>query len=312
MRWLQRLSFVENNLLWFVLGFTVIGLFLPRIGPALRPSILPVLGCLVLSVSLTVDFREIKAAVKEPVLIPLALFLMFVPMPLVGWGLGYVYNDRSLALGQVLIGSVPVDITAPLLVYLAGGRTALALTVTVIAIGLTPVITPALLLWLGGVKGVVSIPYLMLELFLIVVLPAALGVSLRTVFSRQLERFQPFCTMMASLLYIELILAVVSGSALQIRAFNVYALAVIGFQVGHNFSGYLLGFIARSLTNDIGRIAPVMFLVSMKEFGIVPAVVFSTGLPETAVVPSIFFAVVQMISAPIAAKIIKRYFVEKK
>ncbi|HAJ41801.1 MAG TPA: hypothetical protein DCM00_03945, partial [Alcanivorax sp.] len=49
-----------------------------------------------------------------------------------------------------------------------------------------------------------------------------------------------------------------------------------------------------------------LFTVSKKEFSIAAAFVAASGLPSEIAIPSAFFAVVQMITSPIAAKIIAR------
>lgn len=57
-------------------------------------------------------------------------------------------------------------------------------------------------------------------------------------------------------------------------------------------------------TNDRQEVNTYLFTVSKKEFGIAAAFVAASGLPSEIAIPAAFFAVIQMITSPIVAKIL--------
>jgi BASS family bile acid:Na+ symporter len=56
----------------------------------------------------------------------------------------------------------------------------------------------------------------------------------------------------------------------------------------------------------------MLFIVGSKEFGISTAAARTMGLNSVVVIPSAFFAIVQMISMPVAVKIISHIKLKRK
>ncbi len=288
--------------------FAAVGLLLPQLGPVLAPTVPFVLALMVFCMSLTISLADIAEASKRPVMLALAAFLAFIPMPLAGLALGRLFfTNADLATGQLLIGSVPTDISAPLMVYLAGGKTAMGVSMLVVVMVLTPLLSPLLLRYLGGVTFSMPLGNLMGELFLIIVVPVAVGVALRTRYFSRVRRYEPVYSAAASLCYLWLLLTVISGSSTDILALGIFGGLVLLAQIIHNLLGYLFALSARFLAKDLDELSPTLFTVSNKEFGIAAALAFASGMPKAVVLPSIFFAVVQMITSPLAAKAIRRW-----
>ncbi|GAA0708736.1 hypothetical protein AAG584_08670 [Vreelandella titanicae] len=63
---------------------------------------------------------------------------------------------------------------------------------------------------------------------------------------------------------------------------------------------------SRLLTDDRKEIITYLFTVSKKEFSIAAAFVAASGLPSEIAIPAAFFTVIQMITSPIAAKMLAR------
>jgi BASS family bile acid:Na+ symporter len=80
----------------------------------------------------------------------------------------------------------------------------------------------------------------------------------------------------------------------------VIALAALAL----NLIGYAVGMIAKLFTEDRSELIAYLFTCSKKEFSIAAAFVAASGLPSEIAVPAAFFAVIQMITSPIAAKIL--------
>ncbi len=71
-----------------------------------------------------------------------------------------------------------------------------------------------------------------------------------------------------------------------------------------NVTGYAVGSVAKVFVADRQELIAYLFTTSKKEFSIAAAFVAASGLPSEMAVPAAFFAVVQMLTSPIAAKLL--------
>src|SRR5690554_1124610 len=109
---------------------------------------------------------------------------------------------------------------------------------------------------------------------------------------------------LGSVLYLLLLLAVVGPNAATILGYGWYAIVIALAALTLNLIGYAVGFVAKVFVADRQELIAYLFTVSKKEFSIAAAFVVASGLPSEIAVPAAFFAVIQMITSPIAAKIL--------
>jgi bile acid:Na+ symporter, BASS family len=303
----ERLRVIEQNLLPLVLATLVLGLLVPSLGVALEWAITPLLALLMFLVSLSFNARAVRVVLARPQLQILALFLVYVPMSIAGFLLGRVFfGSSNLGIGQALVGALPTDVSAPLLVLLARGNVALAAVLNAINTALAPFIVPAIFLFLTGVELDVPVGQLMLELFLVIVLPMTFAVWLRTRYPDTVTRFGVLSSSGSSIVYLLLLLAVVGPNAATIMDYGWYAAVIALAAVSLNLLGYAFGSLARLVTTDPQERIAFLFTVSKKEFSIAAFIVVNSGLPSEIVIPAVFFAVIQMITSPIAVRILNR------
>jgi bile acid:Na+ symporter, BASS family len=162
------------------------------------------------------------------------------------------------------------------------------------------------LLLLTGVRFEVPLAVLMLELALIILVPLAAGVFLRSRFPRAVSGLDPLYSFSSSLIYLLLLLAVVGPNAGTIVDYGLYALVILAAQLALNLTGYALGSSTRFLTDSRETQIAFLFTVSKKEFSIAAAVVVASGLPEEVLIPAVIFAVVQMLTSPLAVRLLNR------
>jgi BASS family bile acid:Na+ symporter len=213
----------------------------------------------------------------------------------------------DLSTGQLLLGCLPADISAPLMVYLIGGDTALATAMLVIEMMLTPFVLPNVLTMFGGITLAVPVSYLVVELILIIIIPLCCGVFLNT-YAEEIGGKKDIWSGIASLCYIMLLFVVISVNAQTIISLKTVAVLVLLMEILLNLFGYGLAYgtkIIFSLKKEI--FSPLLFIVSTKEFGIAPAVVDIMKVNQAIVIPSTLYAVVQMISSPVMVKAGKRW-----
>ena len=167
-----------------------------------------------------------------------------------------------------------------------------------------PFIVPILFLALTGTELSVPVGTVIVELVLTVLVPTVIGVGLRTRYPAQIGRFDSLYSSGGAAVYLVLLLAVLGPNAETILGYGWYALLVGAAALALNLTGYAVGATARWFTADRQELIAYLFTVSKKEFSIAAAFVATSGLPSEIAVPAVFFAVVQMITSPIAAKLL--------
>lgn len=301
----KLLAFVENNLLLLAVLAAAFDLFVPSVGIALSGSIGPLLAALMLVISLTFDAHAVKLVLRKPGRQLWALGLVYGPMSLAGWLIGRVFfGSGHLAAGQTLVGTLPTDVSAPLLVLLAKGNVALAAVLNAVNTALSPFIVPFLFLLLTGIELQVPVGSVVLELILVVLVPTVVGVYLRTRFATAVSRHDSTYPAIGSIFYLLLLLAVVGPNADTILGYGWFAVVIAFAALLLNLIGYAVGSIAKVFAADREEVIAYLFTVSKKEFSIAAAFVAASGLPSEIAVPAAFFAVIQMITSPIAAKML--------
>lgn len=298
-------GFVENNLLLLALATAALGLAAPSTGMVLEKGIGPLLAALMLVISLTFDAHAVKLVLRRPSRQLWAAGLVYGPMSLAGWLTGRLFFGAGpLAAGQTLVGTLPTDVSAPLLVLLARGNVALAAVLNAVNTALSPFVVPFLFLLLTGIELEVPVAAVVVELVLIVLAPTAIGVYLRTRYSGAVSRYDGVYPSIGSVLYLLLLLAVVGPNAETILGYGWYAVVIALAALALNLIGYAVGAAAKLFVADREELIAYLFTVSKKEFSIAAAFVAASGLPSEVAVPAAFFAVIQMMTSPIAAKLL--------
>lgn len=298
-------AIIESNLIWLVIATAITGLVFPGLGEYLSGAIAPLLALLMLAISLTFDIHAVRLVASRPSRQVWALLLVYGPMSLAGWLTGRLFfGGGPLALGQTLVGTLPTDVSAPLLVLIARGNVALAAVLNAVNTGLSPVVVPALFVALTGVELRVPFADVVTELVLYVLVPTVVGVWLRTRFAEAVGRFDSLYSSGGSIIYLLILLAVVGTNADRIIGYGWYAAVIAGAALTLNLIGYAIGASAKLFTDNTEDLIAFLFTVSKKEFSIAAVFVASSGLPAEIAVPAVFYAVVQMLTSPIAARIL--------
>jgi bile acid:Na+ symporter, BASS family len=244
---------------------------------------------------------------KPPYLLIVATFLVYLPMSLAGWSIGHLFFDApAFIMGQTLVGALPTDVSAPLLVLLARGHVALAAVMNAVNTALAPVMVPLLFLLYTGEAVQLPAGPLILELCAVILLPMGIGVWLRTRFAAVVAAHEPLYSFGASLLYLLLLLAVVGVNAAHIIGYGGFAARILAAQLLLNLTGYAIALAACRWIPARGAQIALLFTVSKKEFSIAAVLVFRAGLPPEVAVPAAFYAVLQMITSPLAVAILNR------
>lgn len=184
------------------------------------------------------------------------------------------------------------------------GTGPLAAVLNAINTALSPFIVPVLFLALTGIELQAPLGTVIAELVATVLLPTLLGVWLRSAHPITVGRLDPLYSAGGSLVYLALLLAVLGPNAESIPAYGWYALLIGAAALALNLIGYAVGATARWFTDDPKERIAYLFTVGKKEFSIAAAFVATSGLPSELAIPAAFFAVIQMITSPVAARLL--------
>jgi BASS family bile acid:Na+ symporter len=143
------------------------------------------------SLGLSLTIADFKRVVVYPKGVAIGLTNLLLISPFLAFGIAELYDlQPELAVGLVLMGAAPGGATANLMTHLAKGDTALSVTMTAVS-SIAAVVTVPLYLGLSieyfdaGVGKDVSMPGIVARVFVILIVPLAIGMWIR---SRDPER----------------------------------------------------------------------------------------------------------------------------
>lgn len=149
-----------------------------------------------MGLSLTLD--DFRRVVRFPGAVTLGLFNQLILLPLIGFGLCYVFAlSPFLAVGLLLLAACPGGATSNLISYVAKGDIALSVTLTAISSTVTIFTIPLIVRWglahFLGESRPVELPVLatMGQIFGITALPVSIGMLVRSrslAFAQRMER----------------------------------------------------------------------------------------------------------------------------
>jgi predicted Na+-dependent transporter len=154
---------------------------------------------MILFISLTITPRQFALVARQLFPVLTGLLLNFVYMPLVCWALArLLVNDSQLAVGVILVGVVPCAGMAAVWTALLKGDVPLGMAINALTMVLAPFLIPPLMVLLAG--SIVSVnPWSMFQqLAVILLIPLALGITIRWL----AERFwdpKPYLSLMPAL-----------------------------------------------------------------------------------------------------------------
>ena len=215
--------------------------------------LLPIaLAVIMTSLGLSLTIADFKRVFVFPKGVSIGMVNLVLISPLLAFGIAELYDlAPELAVGLVLMGAAPGGTTANIMTHLAKGDTALSVTMTAIS-SLAAVITVPLYLGLSieyfdaGVGDDVSMGGIVARVFVITILPLALGMWIRSRDPARAERIEPTAKKVAFGFLIVVIAAAVATEFGLIRDnFADLALATLTLNLAAMTISYTIARIAR-------------------------------------------------------------------
>jgi BASS family bile acid:Na+ symporter len=247
---------------------------------------------------------ELQETVRRPGHIAKGVLTQYTVMPLLGYLAATLSGlPPALALGFIIVGCAPGAMASNVIVYLAGGAVAYSISLTVVATVLSPLLTPALVKWLGGALLPVAIWPLMQTILLYVALPLFLGMLLRRQLGKALATAQDIAPAVAAVAII--IICSYAVAANQQRIAEVGAVVIVLVMLV-NALGYLAGWgLARLYRFDSRYQLTLAIEIGMQNAGMGVALALKHFPPETAL-PGALFAVWCILTAAGASGYLRR------
>jgi len=260
------------------------------------------LAFIMFSMGLSLVLDDFKRVVTHPLAMGFGLLSQMLILPLIAFGLVSLFSlEPNLAVGLIILAACPGGITSNLLTHIAGGESALSVSLTAVT-SLAGVITIPIFVnlgmaWYAGSTDTLALPLgsMISGVFLISTLPLVMGMSLRHFRREWAIRIEPAARKAALSLFILIVAATFMGQWGNIGEFfseagpSVIALNVS--TIGFALAG------ARLLRLERRRAIAIGLECGLQNAAMGIFVAGTLLSNSTMVIPSIIYALVMNISA---------------
>lgn len=283
-----------------VLAGGAIALLTPETFSGYSKAINPLLMIIMFGMGLTLTLPDFALVIRKPLPVLLGVVAQYLIMPLLGLGISLLLQlPPALAAGVILVGCAPGGTASNVVTYLAKGDVALSVTMTSISTLLAPVFTPLLTLWLAGQYLPVDAGSMAKTIVQIVLIPVVLGLVLRSLLPRFVDRVLPALPWVSVIAITAVIVIVVAGSAASIFSAGLLILVAV---ILHNAGGIALGYgTAKLFKQPIASRRTMAIEVGMQNSGLASGLAKQYFTPEAALPGAVFSVWHNLSGALIAA-----------
>ena len=262
------------------------------------------LGGIMLGMGLTLQWSDFNQILSTPKWVILGLVLQFSLMPLMGWGLGIIFElPPFFAVGLILVASCPGGTASNVMAYLARANVALSVAMTTCSTLAGIILTPYLTASLSGNYLAVDAWGLFYSTLKVVLLPVTLGVLLNQYFPKRTQKMISLAPPIAVVLIV-LIVASIIGQGREIILTAGFSL-IFAIMILH-FLGFVLGFLmSRLLLKDIAASKTIAIEVGMQNSGLGAVLARENFANPATAIPSAISSLVHSIYGSIFVGIFK-------
>jgi BASS family bile acid:Na+ symporter len=298
-------------------SWVVASVLIALISPPLYLAYLPIpykealtllLQCAMFGMGATLTLQDFGRVLKMPRGVFIGLFLQFLIMPFLGWGLSKLMGlPLDIALGMILLGASPGGISSNVVTYLAKGNVALSVTMTACSTMAAPIMTPLMVYFYA--REDVSIDYVGMfwNILMTVVVPVLLGLIANAILARlrvdprRSEKVLATISMIAICGICGMIAAKSQMQILQVGWILMVAVTL------HNLFGYLLGYWGSKLAGlNEADSRTVAIEVGLQNGGLAASLATEVLKRDVAAIAPALFAPVMNVSGSILATIWSR------
>ena len=196
-----------------------------------------------LGMGLTLKPDDFKLVIKSPKWVLTGAILQFTVMPLLGWGLGYLFKlPLPFVVGLIIVSSCPGGTASNVISYLAKANVALSVTMTAVSTLFAIILTPLLTTYLIGDKIEVSAFQLFLGTIKVVLVPVLLGVLMNKYLPKFTDKILPVAPLVAVIAIVLIVASIIGQGKDEILSSGfsligaIVCLHVCGFVIGYGVS----------------------------------------------------------------------------
>lgn len=267
------------------------------------------LAIIMISLGLELTRADFRRVVTEPRGVAIGLVNLVLISPALAFGIAELFDlSPGLAVGLVLLGSSPGGTMANVLTHLARGDTALSVTMTAIS-SLAAAITVPLFLELASHRfgaeslvGDVSMGGVVLRVFLVAIVPVAIGMWIRDRWPQWTVAARPHVAKVAGALFLLVVVGAVASE--HEKALDNLG-EVAGAALALNVAAMTVSFAVAKLARLDDRRATAISL----ELGVhnaTLAIAVGASLATVLTVPAAVYAMFMFITAGLFAKAMHR------
>ena len=266
-------------------------------------SINPLLGVIMFGMGLTLSPHDFHIVLSRPKDILIGCLAQFTVMPLLAWGLAWVFAlPKELALGVMLVGCCPGGTASNVITYLAKGDLALSVGMTATSTLLAPILTPLLVWLLAGTMVDVDTLGMLQSIVYVVIAPIIVGLLCQSFLPKLTKSVVPYLPAFSSIVIAYVVGIVVSHNADRLLVGGLIVIIVVML---HNLLGLSTGFLIGKLIHlPKPKCVALSIEVGMQNSGLASslAVLHFAAYPLAAI-PGAIFSVWHNISGALAAKL---------
>lgn len=300
----KLVSYISEYMGMLVLLVAVLALMFPEVLGHIPPTLINyLLGVVMFGMGLTLKLEDFKIVFSRPRDVVIGCLAQFTIMPLLAWGLSYMFSlDEALTLGVVLVGCCPGGTASNVITYLAKGDLALSVGMTGVSTLLAPFLTPLLTWLLAGKTVDVNIVSMFLSILWVVILPITVGVIVKRLWPKFTESTVAYLPAVSSLAIAFIVAIIISANAHKLL---LGGLVIVGVVMLHNLCGLGLGYlIGKGLKLSSPKRKAISIEVGMQNSGLASslATIHFAAYPM-ATIPGAIFSVWHNISGAIVARL---------
>lgn len=248
------------------------------------------------------DFQEIA---RRPWPVFIGVVGQFVIMPLCAIGVAKLLGlHPALAVGLLMLGSVPGGTSSNVIAYLSRGDVALSVAMTSVSTLLSPIVTPLLMLALAGEDIAIDGAGMALTLAQTVLVPVVGGLILRCIFDTVIAKITPILPWVSILGIGGVVFPTVANNGERLAQVGVIVIIAV---LLHNVFGYLLGYAAGALLKMPPSYNRTMAVeIGTQSAGLSSGMAAKFFTPEAAL-PGAVAAVLHNITGALYSAIVRRF-----
>jgi BASS family bile acid:Na+ symporter len=289
--------------LWVVL-FGILAYFKPGAFAALRPYNNWFFAVTMFGIGAVLCADDFKHVLKNPVIILIGAAAQFIIMPFGAYVIAKIFNLSSeLAAGLILAGAAPDAMAGNVMAYIAGADTAYAVSLTTVTTLSCPVLTPGLTWLLAKSRLEIKFFAMLLDLMLTVIIPLLLGLGIRHLFKKRIEKILPVFPAISTTFIVFICALVIALNRDKLIKVTCPVLAAV---VILNLAGMVGGYyVAAFFKMDLRQKRTLAIQVGMQNAALGVKLALD-HISESAAIPPAFFIFVCIFTAAIAAAIWQR------